>query len=462
MTTLATSGLWVLGDSTCVTSGSFHQPSTALDAVSRSQPIEHGVLVIKGKNVSGRIGIDNNTIITGAAVDGTGETGTHAVCKLLLLPFANYSFRHAIHQDVRDLSQEIAMKFDEIKSFLSGPSSIGLATPSQTTLENLKAQSQSGFNWESTRLKGNWENNSIPPEEWGDTMLRSASKGAPGEEKFDCETGTYDRDCTELISKIEKKNTVTLSTLHYKHSPTKSTVELVAGPLPFRKEKREPIKPVYILVGAAVVFILGAVLSVDTWIRQSANDAVIAAEPMMEGAPHAYAQGGEPAPEQPEVSSTAPYALPGSPPPASPPPNPTPAAAPEETAAETEATEEPVAVEQPQPARRHQAYGGPAAPQVGQSEVTRWTEAVRKHPADAEARRQLAQAYLLGGDTNSSIEQFHAVMRLRGVDASEIIAYADNLMAFGSKDVARQFLSNILRADPGNSAIRGRLSELNR
>ncbi len=460
MTTLASSGLWVLGDSTCVTSGSFHQPGTALDAVTRSQPIENGVLVINGKNASGRIGVSKNSVITGAVVDGTGETGIHAVCKLLLLPFANYSVRHAIHQDVRDLEQELNMRFDEVKGFLSGPSSIGLATPSQQTLKNLKAQAQSGFNWESTRLKENWETNSIPPEQWEDTVLRSASKSATGDDKLDLDTGTYNRDCTELISKIEQKNTVTLSALHYKHSPTKSAVELVAGPLPVRKEKREPIKPVYILVGAAVVFVLGAIMSVNTWVRQSANDAVVAAAPILDGAPQAYAQGGEPAPEQPEPSQTAPYSLPSSPPPASPPPNPSPPVQ-QQSAADTDAAEEPVAVERPEPARPV-AYGGPAAPQVGQTEVARWSEAVRKKPADAEARRQLAQAFLLGGDTNSSIEQFHAVMRLRGVDASEIIAYADNLMAFGSKDVARQFLTNILRADPGNTTIRARLSELSR
>ncbi|MCA9817899.1 MAG: hypothetical protein KC652_22480, partial [Cyanobacteria bacterium HKST-UBA01] len=67
---------------------------------------------------------------------------------------------------------------------------------------------------------------------------------------------------------------------------------------------------------------------------------------------------------------------------------------------------------------------------------------------------------LMKGDTTASIEQFYSLMKLRRVDSDEIIGYSNNLMVFGNKDLARQFLTNILRSDPARTEIRNRLSEM--
>lgn len=94
------------------------------------------------------------------------------------------------------------------------------------------------------------------------------------------------------------------------------------------------------------------------------------------------------------------------------------------------------------------------------AEISNWHEQVKNNPRDASARKKLAHAYLMNGDSSASIEQFYCVMKLRNVETSEIIAYADNLMTFASADVAKQFLTSILTMDPMNSEIRTRLKEI--
>lgn len=87
-------------------------------------------------------------------------------------------------------------------------------------------------------------------------------------------------------------------------------------------------------------------------------------------------------------------------------------------------------------------------------------EAVRKDPGSAEARRKLAYAYLTVGDSASSIEQFYAVMKVQKVEATDIIQYADNMMVFCGRNAAKQFLSDMLRADPQQTSIRQKLQTL--
>ncbi|MGD9683970.1 MAG: hypothetical protein AB7W16_22610 [Candidatus Obscuribacterales bacterium] len=443
MDSLAASGLFSLNNSSCISKGQFYTPRTVLDTVTSSQPVDIGVIEIAGRDVTGRIGVKANSIITGAVVDKTGETGTAAVCRLLLIPYGMYLFRHAVPTDKLYLEQELALTFEDAKKFLTGPSTIGLAVPGRQTLNNLKALTgeeslaQPDFTWASTSLC-----NTYPTaEEPGSEMPTSISRTV-GSRVTDADL----EHCQKLVEAAERKKAQTIE-IQLQAKQTQTNLEALEKPgrLPKRQEKPHRMidKHLAVVLGAAFLVVVGFAVANEIMIRPHVVGETAST---IRQANSTIVQQVAPPPEQKQQS--APFVFPTSIPRSEPPPPTSLPTAPAES------------VVSPVPPDVSQTPGAPVSVSLGQDEVNRWTEEVRKNPADPKSRRELAQAYLLGGDCNSAIEQFYAVMKTKKVDAEEIIGFANNLMVFGSKDIARKFLTDVLRADPQQKEIRARLNEM--
>ncbi|MBX9669295.1 MAG: hypothetical protein K2X93_16845 [Candidatus Obscuribacterales bacterium] len=123
---------YVLGSSHCLLEGCFDRPATILSHVRATLPVKQGVVEITSPKLSGRIGVLGNSSISGAIVDGTGETGIGAVYKLLLVPAGRYLFRFPQKTETWELNQDLSMETSELEQLLVGPSNIGLSRPSQT------------------------------------------------------------------------------------------------------------------------------------------------------------------------------------------------------------------------------------------------------------------------------------------------------------------------------------------
>lgn len=443
MDSLAASGLFSLHNSSCVSKGQFYTPRTVLDTVTASQPVDVGVIEIAGRDVTGRIGVKANSIITGAVVDKTGETGTAAVCRLLLLPYGMYLFRYAVPTDKLHLEQELALTFEDAKKFLTGPSTIGLAVPGRQTLNNLKALTgeeslaQPDFTWASTSLC-----NTYPGADLTDSETPTSISQTVGSRVTDADL----EHCQKLVEAAERKKAQTIE-IQLQARKTQTNLEALEkpGPLPKRQEKpRQMIdKHLAVVLGGALLVVVGFAVANELRIRphvvgettstiRQANSTLV----------------NQVAPPRQQKEATAPFVFPASTPRTEPPPPTSLPTAPADNSVSTA------------PPDVSQTPGAPVSLSLGQDEVNRWTEEVRKNPADPKSRRELAQAYLLKGDSNSAIEQFYAVMKIKKVDSEEIIGFANNLMVFGSKDIARKFLTDVLRADPQQSEIRTRLNEM--
>lgn len=423
-------------------SGSFYKPEVVLDNVARSQPTDDGVIEIKARDVTGRLGISKNSVIIGAVVDGTGETGITAVCKLLLLPYADYIFRRAVPIDQHHLTQDLNLKFDEAKTFLQGSSSIGLSSPSQHVLTNMRAlQNTSEFGWESTNFRTTYVSEAVHQH-----ALEAYGEAPEGV------TESYLHECNQLLDALDRKRQ---DEIHVLNEPRKTFTDIETlkkpGPLPSRKEKGPKINVAWAFMGILIFFGLAGFSMISKPVQlQTYEDSSTSAPP-----PPVVAQTPDNnKPPQPAATGTAPFSLPSEAAPVNPPPNPTPAA--------TEEAEEPiVAPAPPQPdAAAIGVAPAPAASTLGNSEVNRCMDAVRRNPGDADARRKLAYAYLTVGDSASSIEQFYAVMKVQKVETTDIIQYADNMMVFCGRQAAKQFLSDMLRTDPQSTTIRQKLATL--
>ncbi|MDZ4835283.1 MAG: hypothetical protein SGJ27_16015 [Candidatus Melainabacteria bacterium] len=436
--------------STTMAVGQFYKPEVVLDNIARSAPTEEGVIEISARDVTGRIGVSRNSVIIGGVVDGTGETGITAICKLLLLPYGEYSFRKAVPLDQLHLQQELGLSFDEAKSFLQGPSSIGLACPADKVISSLKATQEvlqaskgtsGGFGWETTEFRATYVPTPSP-------AVVAEYIEAYGEAPESI-TGSYVHECNRLLDSFDKKRQ---EELQFLNAPRKTETEiLIPGPLPTRKEKGPKVNTAWVY--AAVVLMFG-IAGFSIFNRPADSSSVFSQA--QDETPVAVAQA-EPAaadaPPKPSAAGNAPYALPeGNSNNAAPPSNPTPSETSEES---------PMPPAPPPPQLQgNNMEPAPIASQAGNQEVNRWMDAVRGNPSDANARRKLAYAYLTVGNAHGSLEQYYSVMRLEKVDASDIIQYADNMMVFCGRNSAKQFLTDFLRSDPQQSSIRQKLASL--
>jgi hypothetical protein len=444
--------------------GSFYKPEVVLDNVARSSPTEQGVIVISTRDLTGRIGVTNNSIINGGVVDSTGETGTAAVCKLLLLSYANYTFRRAIPMDQFHLDQDLNLSFDDVKKFLNGPSQIGLACPADQVLRNLRPSQNAGkatsvptgmFDWETTGFRTTYDEAADPNSD------PDAYEVAPQREIYE----SYVHDCNLILEAIKEKRQEEIDVIHVLSQPRKTQTEIdlaKPGPLPSRKAKVTiKIEPMWVVAGACLVLGLGG-FSMLSHAHSSGNlslgtngvdDPYALETAQIASTPTPPPE--KPGQPKPAAAGTAPFALPSST--SNPPPNPTPAAETDDSSSDAP----PIVEEPPAPMRGASTLApAPAASAAGNEEVNRWVEAVRKKPGDVSARRSLAYSYLVAGNSPSAIEQFYAVMKMERVDSTEIIEFADNMTAFCGRNNAKQFLTDILRADPGQTAVRQKLSTL--
>lgn len=428
-------------NTTNMVTGSFYKPDTVLDNIARSQQIANGVLVITARDVSGRIAISNNKTIIGSVVDGTGETGIAAVCKLLLLPFGNYSFRRAVPLDLVQLNQELNLNIEDAKTFLSGTTSIGLALPAEQALSNLRqhhAKKTDEFSWEKTNFRVSY-NDSEATEE-----LYNSNYGIE-------DSGVYLQDCNRLLETESRRRTEELAVLTNTRQPFHET-PLVAGPLPQRKQDGVKLDKRWVYLGALVIMgLVGFSVLSGTNHSSLQEAAVVATQTVTQPIT-------SPAPKPPEAEGRAPFAFPSTAAPATAPANYGGSAAAESSEEEPAATQP--TVEEPVAPVASNVPAPPAPAPSANQEVTRWMDKVRSNPGDANARKELSFAYLVAGDPNSSIEQFYAAMKLQKMESSDIITFANNLQAFAGRDRSRQFLLDVLRMDPMQAEVRERLNSL--
>lgn len=465
MDSWAASGNLVLNNSPSIVKGQYYTPKAVLDPVAGSKVIADGVIEIVGRDLTGRMGVKNNAIITGAVIDSTGETGTAAVCRLLLLPFGNYTFRSAVPSDQLHLQQDLNLTFEDAKRFLAGPSSIGLAVPGKTTLNNLKALTgEEALDMLSNeRLTAPVQDMQPGSEEGPDlTWNRSnfcddySRKEHERAEAANLGKTEYIDDCKKLVQEAEKKRAQTLEIqIKEQVEQQRNTMVEKPGPLPKRQQQAKPMDVKMLTLGVvAFLGITGASMVSDYLIKLQHGVAYVPPAPKSVGETLEDGRKAieyKPEPEKVPEGTTAPFDLPagGS--------NTAPPDVNHDKAKDSQDEPPPIQTTDP---LISQSIGAPTSSQLGNEEVTRWVSAVTKNPQDPDARRELAQAYLMKGDTTASIEQFYSLMKLRRVESDEIIGYSNNLMVFGNKELARQFLTNILRSDPARTEIRNRLAEM--
>ena len=416
--------------STYVLEGEFYKPETVLDVISESRKVEEGIIEIMGPKLGGYLAIKDNSIITDAVVEETRETGTAAVCRLLLMPHGIYSFRKANPTDKPMYAQELNIPFDEAKKFLQGPASIGLGFPGKTTLHNLKA------------LTG--EAKLTNPDYTGDGIEEEVEEqeyiGPEVVSEFE------DRDdYRQLVDAVSEKRRETMEIIRQERQD-KTTLEALKkpGPLPSRKEEFKVDKQ---LVAVCVVMFFGVIFaSAVVNVLHNPHKA----EPITKAVEKATTVAtSDPAAAKPPPRGRAPYVLPSHTSTPDPPPNPRPAARRRKQQTETELF-----------TQVSQTVAAPTMGDLGNDEINRWNAKLRHNPKDTFARRELAQAYLLKGDTTNAIKEFYEVMKVKNVDSDEIIAFANNLIVYGNPSISKQFLRGILRSDPTRKAIQQRLSEV--
>lgn len=442
--------------------GEFYKPEVVLDNVARSSKTEEGVIVISTRDLTGRIGVQNNSLIIGAVVDSTGETGNAALCKLLLLPYGSYTFRKAIPMDNFHLQQDLNLTFEDVKRFIGGHNSIGLANTAEQVLKNFRPGQNAhkantvptgDFDWETTGFRTKF-----------DDIVGDADY-EPIAQPIDREIyESYMSDCNLILEAIKEKRTEEIEMFHVLSEPSKRAQEealLKPGPLPTRKKKTVlKIEPMWIVAAACVVLGFGGFTMFSQNAMIMRNDAAQTAATEAP-ADQVVASAQEPAKPTPSASGTAPYAFPNQS--TSPPPNPAPAEPPPDTSSDS-SSEDDAASLGPAPAPVSAGSANlapaPAASAAGNDEVMRYSDAVRKNPGDIGARRSLAYAYLVAGNAPASLEQFYTVMKVQKVDSSEIIEYADNMMAFCGRSAAKQFLTDMVRIDPNSTVLRQKLQSM--
>ncbi len=478
---LAVSGL-AFTSSTSIVQGNFYKPDTVLDTIRMSKPTAEGVIAITSKHANGRIAISNNSIIVGAVVDGTGETGIGAVYKLLLVPTGTFLFRQQVPQEQWHLQQDLNLHVHDVKTSLAGPASIGLARPADVSLTNLPAVTKPEPVVTTTSLV------SVAPS--FDTNVRDLSDDVFEEYIQSRRTfrinnyeqtvsNTFVADCTKLLDSVEKKTTTEIVRPRQSGRTTDPNLRALKV-VPEQSEK--PVAKSMPLASAAIVAgIMGFIgivgfashsitptrSTTQTSVNRTAN--FLSEASAKTGAASADTEDlritsnsdntdslkatvikqspiftiANAESEQPTPDHTT-FILPG--------------AGPIHNSAP--------AVDSTQSSESGTASKDTIDSLLAKSKVVEtenmsfWVQAVRTNPNDAIAREHLAYKLLANGQPKVSVQQFQAMMMLRQPSTEEIAKYVDALVLYDQKPLAQQFLTNALTANPSQEGLRQKLASL--
>ncbi|MBX9671585.1 MAG: DUF4388 domain-containing protein [Candidatus Obscuribacterales bacterium] len=441
--------------STCIAQGHFQNPDAILDLVASSKPIKDGVLVITGKSIKGRIGVVNNSLVIGGVIDGTGESGVSAIYKLLLLPHGRFVFRQAVPQDYWELKQEVNQGFDELKSFLAGPSSIGLSQPADVApISTDQRISQQIL--DSPFMKTSTDNvqsmiDVIGVQNAIDEITHNSQTVSGPNMRFN--SGEYTRDCGQLLQEVSGKHHLTKELDLLARKKEKKQELIIPAETPVKQDKNS-LRYVALFLAAAVVVVCVAStggVSKDSALATRTVDAQVATAKSA-AALLAVAQGkgaSEPTPAKP----TAHYILPS------------------QSAINQVA---PSGTTSAATTKRDHYFlsshtidsGDDKVNQVKDSKeadsksILFWAQAVRKDPNAPGPREHLAYALLMEGDRDISVQQFEALMVLRRLSPDEIIRYVDALLEHKETNLAKQVIAKAIVADPNQAALNAKLAAL--
>ncbi len=423
------------GSSTCITQGSFQNPNILLDVIANAKATKLGVVEITGKMVSGRLLIANNVIISGCVVDGTGESGTGAVCKLLLIPFGNYVFRQAVPQDEWELQQHLDLSSDAVASFLSGPSSIGLSTHTSSVLELSFEPEDCSY---------------TPPNDYVQSLIDAVGVASVLQERSQSSleitarlpaSQEHSADCQKLVEGFTQRQQTTDIDFRVRE---KRVVEKVESSVQQSKEKRSKHSDLSIyLIG--IVFMIGFSIVSLMYSRSDATSTSLASKPIAASivinSPSTDSKSEEEEPTRYSLPAQGAYN-------SAPPP------------AKSNSISQRVTFEN---SDGNTSAGSEVTrgSQIDDSRVVSfWVQEVKKNPNDPAAREQLAYTLLRVNRPDVSIGQFQALMRLRKVSSEELIRYTNALSLFNHRVFAGRFLRAVLAADPDNAAIREQLAQM--
>lgn len=476
---LAVSGL-AFTSSTSIVQGNFYKPDTVLDTIRMSKPTVDGVIAITSKHANGRIAISHNSLIVGAVVDGTGETGIGAVYKLLLVPSGTFLFRQQVPQEQWHLQQDLNLHVHDVKTSLAGPSSIGLARPADISHTNLPAVTKPEVT--TTSLV------SVAPS--FDTNVRDLSDDVFEEyiqSKRTIRINNYEQtvsntfvaDCTKLLDSVEKKTTTEI--VRPRHSgrttdPNLRALKVVPEPSEKPVAKSMPLASAAIVAG--ILGFIGIVGFASHSIAPAKSTTQASVNRTADFLSEASAKTGAVSADTEDLRITS-------------------------KSDNTESLRATVVKQSPiftianaeaeQPSPDHTTFilpgAGPihnSAPAVGSTQSSEsstknndtldsllaknkvvetenmsfWVQAVRTNPNDAIAREHLAYKLLANGQPKVSVQQFQAMMVLRQPSTEEIAKYVDALVLYDQKPLAQQFLTYAVTANPSQEGLRQKLDSL--
>ncbi len=429
------------GSSTCITQGSFQNPGSLLSIIASAKATKLGVVDITGKLVSGRLLIADNDTINGCVIDGTGETGTGAVCKLLLLPFGNFVFRQAVPQDEWELQQQLELTSDAVASFLAGPSSIGLASHATAVLDLCFEPEEPPYSPENDYVQSLIDAVGVATvlQEQPDTSLEKTARFPACQE--------HSRDCQKLVEGVAQRKRTSEVDFRIRE---KRVVEKIENIEPQPKVARPKQSEILVAMLGFGLFIAFAMVSLSS----SMNDLTSNPSSKPIAATIAFNQESteQSSNEDVEQQPTR-YSFPergaynSEPPPV----------AKSNTISHRVTFDKTDNVTAPAGEQTHATSGS----QVDDTQVVSfWVKEIKKNPNDPAAREQLAYTLLRVDRPEVSIEQFQALMHLRKVGAEELIRYTSALSMYNHKALAAQLLRSVLSTDPNNDAIRAQLAQM--
>jgi tetratricopeptide (TPR) repeat protein len=86
----------------------------ALEGITSTTAVKHGVLIIFSQEVRGRIGVFCNRYISGAVLESTGESGLDAVRTLLSIKGGMFGFRACMANEWDEVGQSLGLDIDEL------------------------------------------------------------------------------------------------------------------------------------------------------------------------------------------------------------------------------------------------------------------------------------------------------------------------------------------------------------